>query len=128
MNDTNEKKRYVIRPHHGMCLAYFRGVGYSEDFVGNMVRIQKELEKNPEIILGEEEDAFCACCPNHLPGVCATPEKVNRYDDGVRKLCGLATGDLVEWKAFERLVRERILETGKREEICGDCQWSELCR
>lgn len=28
---------------------------------------------------------------------------------------------------FERLVRERILFPGRREESRGDCQWNALC-
>ena len=28
---------------------------------------------------------------------------------------------------FEELVYRHILRSGKRQEICGDCQWNDLC-
>lgn len=43
---------YKIRAHHGMCLPFFRGEGYSGAFVENMTRMKKILEENPEICLG----------------------------------------------------------------------------
>ena len=42
---------YKIRAHHGMCLSFFQGKGYSGDFVENMVRMKAILAENPEIIL-----------------------------------------------------------------------------
>ena len=42
---------YKIRAHHGMCLSFFQGKGYSGDFVENMSRMKAILEKNPEISL-----------------------------------------------------------------------------
>ena len=32
------------------------------------------------------------------------------------------------WEEFEHLVRVKILDAGRREEICADCRWNELCR
>ena len=31
------------------------------------------------------------------------------------------------WKEFEGLVKENILDAGKRKSVCGDCQWDSLC-
>lgn len=42
---------YKIRAHHGMCLSFFQGKGYSGDFVENMARMKAILAENPEIIL-----------------------------------------------------------------------------
>ena len=38
-----------LRPHHGMCLAYFEGKGYSDGFTGNMQHMLELLEKGAEI-------------------------------------------------------------------------------
>ncbi len=119
---------YPIRPHHGLCLAFFRGKGYSEEFVENMTRMQKALEANAAVCLTEKTDGICAACPNNQDGVCATAEKVARYDREVLRHCGLSTGDTLPFRELEARVRETILLPGKREEICGDCQWSGLCR
>ena len=138
-----------LRAHHGMCLAFFRGKGYSEDFSSHMGRIKALLEADPEQVIEVicSTDDICAACPNNAGGICTSEEKVARYDAGVMaRLCPegaagkagseMAGGELtggemakVEMTCaeFARLVRERILAAGEREKICGDCQWSEIC-
>lgn len=34
-----------LRPHHGMCLAYFEGKGYSDGFTVNMQKMLEFFEK-----------------------------------------------------------------------------------
>ena len=118
---------YQIRPHHGMCLAYFQGKGYSEEFVKNMTEIKEQLSQNLLVELTENTDQICKSCPNNQSGSCKTAEKVKKYDEAVLKTCNLQPGTQIHWKELEQLVEERILTTGKRKEICGDCQWSEIC-
>ena len=92
-----------IRPHHGMCLAYYVGHGYSAGF------------------------NFCSACPNARGEGCVTDEKVKRYDRAVLAACGLEEGTELSFLDFARQVEEHILSAGLREEICGDCQWTGLC-
>ena len=117
---------YKIRAHHGMCLSFFQGKGYSGDFVENMSRMKAILEKNPEISLMDSPDDICAACPNRLTENCA--EKASRYDREVLRRCGLSVGERLPYREFSRKVIETILRRGVRAEICGDCQWSSLCR
>ena len=116
---------YKIRAHHGMCLPFFRGEGYSGAFVENMTRMKKILEENPEICLVAGSDDICAACPNRLTESC--DEKACRYDRQVLARCGLKPGDRMPYLTFSALVEKAVLRPGKREEICGDCQWSSLC-
>lgn len=128
-----------LRAHHGMCLAFFRGKGYSEDFSSHMGRIKALLEADPEQVIEVicSTDDICAACPNNAGGICTSEEKVARYDAGVMtRLCpegaaGKARGEMAKVEMtcaeFARLVRERILLAGEREKICGDCQWSGIC-
>lgn len=127
MKMNEQKNIYQIRPHHGMCLAFFQGKGYSEEFVKNMTEIKERLSKNPLVELTENTDQICKSCPNNQNGICKTAEKVADYDRGVLEACGLQTGTQVRWEEFEKLVDDRILQAGRREEICGDCQWTEIC-
>ena len=117
---------YNLRAHHGMCLSFFQGKGYSGDFVENMVRMKAILAENPEIILMDGPDDICAACPNRLTETCA--EKASRYDREVLRRCGLSVGERLPYREFSRKVIETILRPGVRAEICGDCQWSSLCR
>ena len=119
---------YRIRAHHGMCFSFFQGKGYSGDFTENMWSMKKKLEQNPEIILTQGTDDVCARCPNNLGSVCTSAERVEDYDSKVFSNCGLTPNTRIRWNDFEQLVSERILLEGKRENICGDCQWNELCR
>lgn len=119
-------RTYNIRAHHGMCLHFFHGKGYSGEFVENMSRMKAVLEENPEICLMDSPDDICAACPNRLTQNCA--EKASRYDREVLRRCGLSVGERLPYREFSRKVIETILRPGDRREICGDCQWSSLCR
>lgn len=119
---------YRIRAHHGMCFSFFEGKGYSGEFTNNMQRIKEQLDKNPEVILLDEVDEVCVGCPNNLEGICASSEKVQDYDRQVLERCYLEAGMQIRWKDFESKVRENILNRGKREEICTDCEWNEICK
>ena len=119
---------YRIRAHHGMCFAFFQGKGYSGAFTENMWAMKRRLEQNPKVVLLQETDDVCARCPNNHEGKCTSAEKVSIYDAEVLSYCGLTPGSRIRWKDFTELVREYILAAGKREVICGDCQWSVLCK
>lgn len=118
---------YRIRAHHGMCFSFFQGKGYSGEFTDNMWKMKEKLAHNPEVILLQETDDVCAHCPNNQEGMCASVEKVADYDGQVLDLCGLTPGTRIRWKDFEKLVQEKVLKPGRREEICGGCEWSKLC-
>lgn len=123
-----------IRPHHGMCFSFFQGKGYSGAFTENMAAMKERLEENPEVTLLCGVDDVCACCPNNQAGRCTDEDtglpsdKAEAYDRQVLYCCGLPEGTKIRWKDFAASVQQNILSPGKREEICGGCQWNELCR
>lgn len=116
---------YNLRAHHGMCLYFFRGKGYSGQFVENMGKMKAVLEENPTIRLMDSPDDICAACPNKVTEPCA--KKASRYDREVLRRCGLSVGDTLSYEDFSKKVVETILRPGVRGTICGDCQWSSLC-
>ena len=116
---------YNLRAHHGMCLYFFRGKGYSGQFVENMGKMKAVLEENPTIRLMDSPDDICAACPNKATEPCA--EKASRYDREVLRRCGFSVGDTLSYEDFSKKVVETILRPGVRGTICGDCQWSSLC-
>ncbi len=126
-----------LRAHHGMCLAFFSGKGYSSDFTAHMAAVKERLEAEPSQIIEITDgfDEICSACPNagkDRPGMCASQENVSRYDAMTLRLAGFSLDEKskirLSWADFSGRVGERILETGRREEICGDCQWSGICR
>lgn len=121
------KYQYEIRAHHGMCIAFFQGKGYSNEFTTHMGGIIQKLENNPTICISMQTDSICCECPNNKQGLCETESKVIEYDRQVLKLCGLSAGMIMHYADFKKAVYENILVPNKREEICGNCQWNELC-
>lgn len=109
-------------------MAFFQGKGYSSEFTAHMANVIEAMKENPTVCLVSETDVVCKKCPNNLDGLCNTAEKVARYDEQVLSLCGLQAGQELPFAEFQRKVFEHILLCGKREDICGDCQWTDLCR
>lgn len=119
----------LLRPHHCLCIHFFKGNGYSPEFVENMTKIKKSLEENPEITLKCEADTLCKPCPHRLRDTgCHSIEKVQRYDNTLLALCHLEENSSLSWNKLEYLVQTHILQPQKRESVCGDCQWTELCK
>lgn len=120
--------QYSIRAHHGMCLAFFKGKGYSDGFTKHMTEMKQLLEENPPVRIVAQTDAICSECPNNQAGICTTAQRVAEYDRQVLARCGLYEGEVLRFLDFEKRVCNDILYQGRREEICGDCQWSALCQ
>lgn len=119
--------QYKIRPHHGMCIAFFQGKGYSKEFTTHMSEIIKKLQ-NAMVCVSIQTDEICRKCPNNMHGICKTEDKVISYDKKVLDSCDLTDGEILTYKEFYNTVYERIISAGKREKICGDCQWNEICK
>lgn len=117
-----------LRAHHGMCLAYFEGKGYSQGFTAHMQTVLDGMADDPIVELMTQKDVICTHCPNLVQGVCNTPQLVLEYDLQVLSRCGLKEHDKLPWSEFTRLVSEQILFRGCREEICGSCQWTAICK
>lgn len=121
--------QYNLRAHHGMCLAFFRGKGYSDEFTEHMKEIQSRLKENPQVCILAQTDDICSACPNNRQGHCVTTGgNAAEYDRQVLLRCGLLEGEVMHFLDFEKLVYEQILLPGKREEICGNCRWNGLCQ
>lgn len=119
-----------LRPHHILCIQKFRGHGYSEEFTLHMTALTSDLKANPETSVGFVRgcDDLCRVCPHNSGGVCSAFEKVDRMDRGVLEACGLAYGEESSWNRLAEKGRKEIFGTERFKQICGDCQWHELCR
>ena len=117
-----------LRPHHALCVGFFQGKGYSEAFVENMASVIGALRaSDPLLTLRSAADPLCGSCPHNRGGVCKSADKVARYDAAVLRLLGLRDGAALRWSELSARVRERILAPDRLGEVCGDCQWYEIC-
>lgn len=121
------KELIRLRAHHGMCLLFFEGKGYSEGFTSHMQKVQDIMRKNPQLFLIAEADEVCSKCPNLTFGKCGSYHLVKMYDEKVLHFCGLDPDTEISWKEFSTLVKEKIILQGKRHTICGGCEWREIC-
>ena len=125
---NKNRQTYPIRPHHGMCLAFFIGNGYSNGFTAHMQEMLELFTKGADVCLTVNTDEICSACPNNCEGLCEAAEKVKRYDNAVLSHCGLTEGQTLPFSKFTQSVQQNIIASGKRPEICGDCQWNRICQ
>lgn len=118
---------WTIRPHHGLCTLFFVGKGYSPDFVRRMGEIIETAAHGGELRLTTQADEICACCPNRVDDQCSGMN-APAFDEKVLALTGLNEGDIVTLPHLQTAVTEHILHPGRLEEVCGDCQWADICR
>lgn len=109
-----------------MC--FFTGHGYSEEFTANMRGVICALERGAEARICSGPDAICARCPNMQAGRCTSEGKAARYDAAVMALCGLRPGQCVTAAQLRRAVIDGILRPDRLDGVCGDCEWSPICR
>ena len=117
-----------IRAHHLLCTRNFVGEGYSDDFSINMLEIIKKIENDPQVKLIQELDDICKYCPENLGQKCESDEKVKSYDEKVLKILGISKDEIYSWFDINKLAYDIIFSKDRREEICRDCQWNELCK
>ena len=122
-----EEYKYLIRAHHAMCLAFFKGSGYCNTFVEHMNVIKNDLEDNPVVCITQIVDEICSVCPNNINGICNSNKKVLKYDSRVLELCKIERNTIIPFKDFQQLVFNNIINVGKRNTVCGDCEWSDIC-
>ncbi|MBR1529024.1 MAG: DUF1284 domain-containing protein [Oscillospiraceae bacterium] len=119
---------FELRPHHGLCIAFFEGKGYSSDFIKNMTdKIRYLNTDNPEIRLVLHTDSICSACPHNQNRICISSQKVLCYDKTVLHFCGLQENHILLWKEFQNLVFLNILRKGRLSAVCKQCQWLQIC-
>jgi hypothetical protein len=119
---------YRLRPHHGLCIAFFEGKGYSPEFIDTMTTVIGTLQETSCVQLTTGEDILCADCPNNCEHICVHDNKVGRYDENVLAACHLNTGEVLSWRDFSNLIHTHILLVDKLHTICGDCEWGVICQ
>lgn len=86
------------------------------------------FETGVTVRLTVSTDEICAACPHNAEGSCEAGEKVKAYDRGVLEACGFAEGMEMSFREFAGKVQEKVIDTGIRSKICGDCQWDRICK
>ncbi|AGK60794.1 hypothetical protein Asulf_00783 [Archaeoglobus sulfaticallidus PM70-1] len=113
------------RGHHLICLHFFKGEGYTEEFVDNLKSFLENVRKQEiEIVVGADD--VCIACPNLEDGICNKGEEdIMELDLLAMNLLKVKPGDRVGWAEVESKLDE-ILKIWKRY-ACFDCEYSHVC-
>ncbi len=121
-----------LRGHHLICLQFYRGQGYSDDFVANLDRVQKSAAETPALIVSGPDDV-CAACPGlGADGTCQHPDtgeaEALRIDALALQLLDAAIGETLSLsEAHARLSGDAAAVGRWRAESCGSCLWENAC-
>lgn len=115
-----------LRPHHSLCMQFFVGKGYSEEFTKHMWEVVK-LAKDTMVEVTFDLDELCSACPNHETGICDSQEHVAEIDKKVAEVFGYQEGDRLTLERFWENSKVDIILPGRLKEICGECEFMGIC-
>ncbi len=122
MNDS-----VTLRGHHWICLHFFRGEGYTGEFVENLESVIARLAGEDALVV-EGPDAVCAACCHLVDGLCTSESSgeqvIRRIDDLAVELLGLTPGETRPFRPSRALTAALPVW---REKACRGCTWEELC-
>jgi len=121
-----------LRGHHFICLQFFRGQGYGDEFVANLTDVVGRAQSVPALLV-EGADDVCAACPSvSSGGKCLDPHsgeaEIRRIDRLALEILGVGAGErLTLAEAREHLAADAIGAGNWRFEACAGCTWEDTC-
>lgn len=117
-----------LRGHHLICLNFYKGRGYSQDFIDSLNEIMRKA-KEEVITIVEGTDDICRKCPYLLYDKCGLTNDSNNeiitMDNNALGLLGFKEGMDIKWKDITIRLSE-ILDKW-RQQYCINCIWREVC-
>lgn len=117
----------LLRPHHGLCIRFFEGKGYSGEFTEHMAEVIRNLDKDTQIRITAGCDCICGKCPNYNGTKCGSEDHVMSFDREVMVFAGISPEQKLTYGEFQNKIEEGIFIPGRFELVCGDCAWGEIC-
>ena len=118
----------ALRGHHLVCLHFFRGEGYDEEFVENLRTVLKTAETE-RIEVRHGTDDICARCRYLDHARCqyseAAEEGIGEMDRKALDLLKLSQGMKVKWAEIGEKIPE-IFPVWHRA-YCITCSWKWAC-
>lgn len=118
-----------LRAHHLICLHFFKGEGYSEEFILNLKNIVSHLEASEDIKIVDGMDDVCFPCPNNKGGLCfykpGAEEEVRALDNLASRLLDLKAGEETSWPRIKSKLSHVLPEW--KNLACEECNWKGTC-
>lgn len=128
-HNKNKPFLFELRPHHGLCLQHYIGLGYNSHFTSNMDNILHALNtvEDAKIKLTSKGDIICKACPFYKERKCEHNRKCEFYDQNCLDVTNYNYGDIVLWKNYKQLLVDGILKKDLLSTTCADCVWLQTC-
>ena len=119
----------ALRGHHLICLHFFDGKGYSQEFIGNLENVLQKTEYSPvEICSGADE--ICAKCPYLKENTCHydmhAEEDIRAMDSKALELLHMSPGSEADWNNIRDAIPGIFMEWYVS--CCKNCDWITACR
>jgi len=118
-----------FRGHHLICLPFFQGKGYSEEFVENLKNIMARAEKGEEIEVVGGADDICSACPSLKKGKCAHKNgadlEISNLDNVAIAFLDVSKGEKLTWSSTKNKISSAPKEWLAA--FCEGCDWEKVC-
>lgn len=124
----------TFRPHHLLCIQGFIGYGYSPDFVRYLTHICTILKEDPDtkVRITDSVDDICCHCPYNNNGVCtkysSAMADIKNMDTMVLRMLNIEIDVIYKFSDLKKRIDSTIRYRETADQICGNCQWHEVCR
>jgi len=121
-----------LRPHHFVCLQFYRGQGYDDVFVANLNDLLGLLVGRSALVVAGADDVCRACPGLSAQGTCtdagAGEDEILRLDNLAAELLAIHPGMRLSLAQVAELLADDAIATGRwRFEACGGCEWEDVC-
>ncbi len=119
-----------LRGHHLICLNFFSGEGFSDEFINNLKYIRKRLNEGETINTGHRADDICNMCEYLKNGKCLYNEnadiEIQNMDKTAIALLKIEHATNLEWKKINSGLSSIFDNWYKW--YCIYCEWLKICR
>jgi hypothetical protein len=118
-----------LRGHHFICLHFFNGEGYDDEFIANLRDLLSIVEGEAAEVLKGADDV-CRKCRHLKEGICQydenAEEEIQQMDKKALELLRYSYGEKVKWEEARRRLPEIFAQWYTA--FCLDCDWIEVCK
>jgi hypothetical protein len=118
----------ALRGHHLICLQFFNGDGYDQEFIDNLKSVISLLESN-QLEVREGGDDICNKCQYLKNNTCQHSEnadqEIREMDGKALELLNLSAGNMVSWDRIKSTLPQIFTEW--YESFCTGCDWLKVC-
>lgn len=119
----------TLRGHHLVCLHFFKGKGYSEEFAKTVDEITKRLKAGEVFKLVYGADDLCISCPHLKNERCSysrgAENEVREMDRYAVNKLNVSPYNVLKWDKLKKRIKTITTQWKKR--YCNECEWWKTC-